>query len=365
MEPAAKMRLQMDTSSSPFKQLSSVKEYPIMVLRWIQGASQEELNIGAAYGLHLLVSSGKMELVGEAIKILGITCDNVSNPEIAIILVQYLSNVNMDNLMTAIPLIARMVSFGVRKRIVDLFLEGTYRFKSWDVARYIIHTYLRGNPYLASGENLLPWAAAPVEMKNEVLSWFLHQEIWLPSDTPGTVLPSEELQTICISPELLAPVCLDIYRKVNLESLTQINLTDIKYVIDGANVLYTGGEKLLRNIIRNLSVYGRVILVIPATYISSITFHPATVFKTPPTVNDDFCFIWLAMMSHAYLVTNDLFRDHINGISPLISKWRKQVAVSFDLHGNLNWPLPFSQSIQTINEQYWVPTEDPGKWKIL
>ena len=371
--PAAKVRrMEQEHHRTIFKQLTALKINPLLVFNWFQTASPAERQLGGAYGIHLLVSFGRIDLVGRAIATMGITCDNCDNPEIAILLVQYYAHVGLNELMSTVPMMARFVAAGIRKRIVDLFLEGAYRYEAWDLAKEVIQTYLRGTPYMADGADLLPWESAPSYVKTEVLSWFLHRELYLPADTPGTVYPPvDRLVKMPFSKDLLR--CDEIYNKLALKpdahAPSDINI-NIKYVIDGANVLFSGGEQMLKNIIRSLVPLGNVAVVIHCRHLKNagkfLTHEPVLLIKTPYGINDDYYAIWLTMMSSAYLVTNDQFRDHVHHISPLIRSWRKHVAITFNpTSGQLIWPPAFSHCIQRIDDTFWLPTEDLSKWKSI
>jgi hypothetical protein len=375
--PAAKVRrMEQEHHRTIFKQLTTLKSNPLLVFNWFISASPAELKLGGAYGIHLLVSFGRIDLVGRAIATMGITCDNCDNPEIAILLVQYYAHVGLHELLSAVPMMARFVAQGIRKRIVDLFLEGAYRYEAWDLAKEVIQTYLCGTPYMAEASDLLPWESekAPSALKTEVLSWFLHRELYLPADTPGTVYPpADRLLKIPFLP-IMQPIIHEIYNKLPLKPqpppLPEFEFESIKYVIDGANILFTGGEQMLKNIIRSLAPLGNVAVVIHCRHLKVkskfLTDEPVLLVKTPYGINDDYYSIWLAMMSSAYLVTNDLFRDHVHQISPLIRSWRKHVAITFDpTSGQLIWPPAFSHCIQRIDDTFWLPTDDITKWKSI
>lgn len=276
-------------------------------------------------------------------------------------------------MLTTVPMIERFVNSGTRKRIVDLFMEGAYRSQAWDVARGMINKHLRGNPFMAEASDLLPMSNAPAHIKSEVLSWFLGQEIYA---AHGELAARESAppEGLALIPMDLQATADKIYQKLplNVKVLpadTIQHMLNVKYIIDGANVLFSSGVQTLRNIINHLKVQGlgKVVVVIHRRHSLAHTIKDTDVIivNTPYGVNDDYYAIWLAMTHSAYLVTNDQFRDHVYYISPLIRSWRKQAIIGFT-NENLVWPLPFSHCIQFVNDAYWFPTEDPGKWiKIM
>jgi hypothetical protein len=368
--PATKMR-RIVNPGTVFKQLTEIKDHPALIFIWLQQATEQYLKTGGAYAIHLLVTSGRMDLVHNALSVIDVTCDNVTDPEVAILLVQYLSRVNLEHMLTATPMIERFVrNLSVRKRIVDLFLEGAYRYQAWDLAKDTIMNFLCGNPFTAEVSDLLPFAEAPSHIKTEVLSWFINKEIYAPTTAEGqlTCEPSADLQYI---PTDMSDIADEIYKKLPLKSgsplpiSTILKLQDVKYIIDGANVLFSYGEHILSSIINYLKPLGKVAVVIHCRHVNGkdiFKAHPEVVtVKTPYGVNDDYYAIWLAMSHSAYLVTNDLFRDHVYHISPAIRSWRKNAVIGFT-NDNLIWPIKFSHCIQRIGDTFWIPTVDPGQW---
>jgi hypothetical protein len=366
-EPPSKMKMlhQYRMSNTIFKQLSEIKAYPMFIYNWFLNASESERALGGSYGLHLLVTANRFDLMGQAIEILGVKPDNVTNPEIGILLVQYLTQVG--HMEPIGSMIDRLISSGsgVRKRIVDLFLQGAYKLQAWETAKHIIYRYLRGVPFLAEASDLVPL----IKYDKEYLTWFHGKEIYFPSVGFGVEgAPDASLQKLPLDlEEVKSAIC----RKLPLKDgspipvHTVLALDDIEYIIDGANVLFTHDGQTLTNIINSLP-RGRVALVMHCRHFDKpVTRYlrnlPAVIVATPYGVDDDYYALLLAMKCNAFLITNDMFRDHVHHISPLIKTWYKQFVIGFN-GSRLIYPPTFSHCIQCLNNDVWLPTADVNKW---
>ncbi len=372
--PPAKILCPADRDAQPntiFKKLSGIKAYPSAIYNWFLHASDEERALGGAYGLHLLAESNRFDFMSHAISLLGVTSENVSNPEIGILLVQCLSY--SGDLTTIEPIIDRLISSGcgVRKRIVDLFLQGAYRNKAWDTAKYIIYKYLRGTPFLAEASDLVPL----IEYDKEHLTWFHGKEIYFsPEGFDAVKLDFKDKCSLKKLPLCLEEVKTAIYRKLPLKNgsaipvHTVLALDNIEYIIDGANVLFTHDGQTLINIINSLP-FGKVALVMHCRHFDKpVTRYlrnlPAVIVATPYGVDDDYYALLLAMKCNAFLITNDMFRNHVHHISPLIKTWYKQFVIGFN-GSQLFYPPPFSHCIQCFDDEIWLPTEDTKTWITL
>lgn len=133
----------------------------------------------------------------------------------------------------------------------------------------------------------------------------------------------------------------------------------IKYVIDGANVLFFKHRKItidgfiqLNSVIMQLlrvvrgdelalvlhqrhfksssgSSFGRENTLLHKFMIDSWK-TAIQVVQTPRGVDDDIYSISIAVDNDGYIVTNDQFRDHVNHISPKLRIWRDEHGIGYD-----------------------------------
>ena len=343
---------------------------------------QSTLQLAGAYGLHILLTAGELTLANAAFTQMGINSETVDNPELAILTVQYLtmegSSQSMDE---ALALTTRMIGTcassvttapRVRKRIVELLLEACYRIHNYECAVGIISTFLLGNPFKAEGPDLQPLLNVP-DLLRGVISWLITQEIYFKPDAPGVVGPPDDLRLIPYDlQEVRQAIISRLPMKGKLPANTVLTLQDTRFVIDGANILFSGGESLLRRIINQLKPMGSVVIVLHKRHVVNLSgFSDVTFIRTPYGVNDDYYSLSLAMDPgtgvSSYLVTNDQFRDHVYEISPLIKTWRQSFVITFSLDGTLTLPLPYSHCIQSSADgaRFYIPTTDPYKWIVI
>ena len=370
--PPAKRQMMTAAAQTAFKHLTSVKQYPDMVYWWFLNTDEKTVKLAGPYGLHILLSAGRLDLVKLALEHMGISWETVDNPELAILTVEYLTmSGSMDEaLSVATRMTIADTGPSARKRIVELLLEACYN-KQGDFhnAALIIKTFLTGKPFNASAWDLAPMLDAPREISTEVFSWFIGQEIYLPV-VHGTVDPPADLT---IMPLELTNIHREISDRLAMKGKKVpadiVMSLKAKFIIDGANVLFSGGEPLLKRIISQLSPMGPVSVVLHQRHnvsnAADFIRTGASLCRTPYGVNDDYYSLSLAMGNSAYLVTNDQFRDHVNEISPLIKTWRKTAVIGFKLDGTLINPYPFSHCIQRTPSGYCIPTDDPQRWFVI
>jgi hypothetical protein len=368
IHPQFQTQTQSQTQArTAFKQLTMVKDNPELVHNWFYTTDEQSLKLAGAYGLHILLSSDHPYLIRSAFQRMAIDYETVDNPELAILTVQYLTMEGTPECMEqAYRLTARMTSQSeplARKRIVEILLDACYRKMDYEAAVGIINTFLRGVPFNADGDNLAPMRMAPAELRRHVFLWFIGQEIYLPADTPWTRDPPSSLRVI---PMDLSEVHSELIKRLPMKGgLPACTMLDIscKYIIDGANVLFSGGEQLLHSIVGQLRTQGSVAVVLHKRHQINFTLDPRVTFiRTPYGVNDDYYSLALAIKESRYLVTNDQFRDHVYQISPLIKRWQKTAVIRFSLNGDLKMPPPYSHCIQATDEGVFVPTENPMLW---
>lgn len=398
-EPPAKVQVcRIAAESSHFKSLSAIKQYPTMIFRWFLGATPQALNLAGAYGLHLLVESNNMALAAEAMKIMDITYENVENPELAIVFVHYLVSKEIPDTDTAMSIVERFMNpCRIRKRVVDLILQSLIRTENWVYACQVVQRYILNGPFNATIEDIQPFIfyCKNPYILNILLPQFVGQTLYLDEGNMNLVPAPISLQRFNLADEAMIN---DMYQRLPMkpgqalptEVEQQINLKGFKdsnlhYVIDGANVLFSShdGLKKLHHIVENLhdlNHKGSIEITIvlhkrhfqkngKAASLKQQRFKKdikMNIVETPYGVNDDYYSIFIAMKNNCLLVTNDKFRDHIYHISQRIQLWHKQTVISFNDDGTLNMPTPYTHCIQQINDtNIWFPSTNPSLGIIL
>ena len=89
------------------------------------------------------------------------------------------------------------------------------------------------------------------------------------------------------------------------------------------------------------------------------------VFLTPIGINDDLFWLYASLLLSAYIITNDRMRDHKLSISyDKMSIWKKKYIITYDIIQNkfqLNFPKKYSQTIQNINNTWYIPFYNENK----
>ena len=89
------------------------------------------------------------------------------------------------------------------------------------------------------------------------------------------------------------------------------------------------------------------------------------VFLTPIGINDDLFWLYASLLLSAYIITNDRMRDHQLSISyDKMSIWKKKYIITYDIIQNkfqLNFPKKYSQTIQNINNTWYIPFYNENK----
>jgi len=389
-EPPTKVSRQ-SIESTHFKHLKAIKNHPTLIYRWFHEASPEALQLAGTYGLHLLIESGNIQLTGEILKsVINISPDTVgSNPELAIILIQYLTLT--DDFAPAVEIALRFTGLSaanpgpcrIRKRAVDLILHALYTKADWVSACDVILTFLVNGPFKPTIEDLQPilFSCDNPFIQRTILTWFVGQELYLPlnaqiklSNAPAGLL---QLNPV-VSPEMLEAI----YNRLPMNPGQPVKYHDqeihTKYVIDGANVLFSShnGINKLDKIIDALTADGSVVTLVlhkrhfqqqgkMAKHLQKFLVLDSSkvqLVQTPYGVNDDYYSIYIAMKNNGLLVTNDKFRDHIYHINPLIAKWYKQSVITFNNDGEFTMPYPYSHCIQQLGDAdaFWIPSTEPS-----
>jgi hypothetical protein len=166
-------------------------------------------------------------------------------------------------------------------------------------------------------------------------------------------------------------------------------------IIDAANVLYSkstitfNSYKILHKIYMKLLKEGYKPLIVICdkhkknirkfkktqraiiSHIYNMWDYTEDLFETPPYINDDWIFMYMAFNNNAMVVSNDNFKDHIYNISfkdskhkDVLKKWIENNSVKHE-SDDLIYPPSYTKEIQNINDKLYVPIEDKNMCIIL
>lgn len=165
----------------------------------------------------------------------------------------------------------------------------------------------------------------------------------------------------------------------------------VKYVIDGANVLYHGKAEvdLVSYIMLDrmiVSLKEPTTLVLSTKYLNPQKSSPMhliapefvklwkmlpniQILQTPRGVNDDLYIITVALLSGAHVISNDKFRDHEFAVkltdkraAKVFAMWCDDHIVNFSTDGmDLKFPVPWSTKVQRLGKHICIPLKS-GKW---
>ena len=161
------------------------------------------------------------------------------------------------------------------------------------------------------------------------------------------------------------------------EYTSELHYKDVKFVVDGANVLFSfnGQPKVecLIKSIKDLSVKGHVVVVLHQRHfkngivqVEMFNLPNVSLCVTPFGINDDYYSHLIAMTHNCTLVTNDLYRDHYK-LHINVERWCKENLASYDENIDIDLPLPFSHCVQYMEEinTYFLPTIDSNRWIVI
>ncbi len=165
-----------------------------------------------------------------------------------------------------------------------------------------------------------------------------------------------------------------------------------EYVIDGANVLFSGKGKInlesyqrLDSVIKRIEQCTNKYLIVlherhfkytgrDRAKITRIcnSWKDGNICSTPKKLNDDWFAIMAAMMCYpCYIVTNDQFRDHVYYVSDKLKHWKLDYGVGYEFVGRMEcklaYPSSYSRVIQVSEEgtEYYVPVDNSDTWIVV
>ena len=156
-------------------------------------------------------------------------------------------------------------------------------------------------------------------------------------------------------------------------------------VVDGANVGMTDGKNFnvlrLMEVVLQLERMGKNVLVVLHMHHkrrcrsdepriqSAWKYLNRVVFTPEPTMNDDWCWLYAAIVhDDCLLVSNDLMKDHTYLMSapPFFDKWKDTHCIGFVPAGRFDItllsPLPYARTVQTNKECWFFPCIESDKW---
>ena len=175
--------------------------------------------------------------------------------------------------------------------------------------------------------------------------------------------------------------------------INSLKYTKYDFVIDGANILFSGSDKInynsyirLDTLIKYLFNHHpnkRIQLVLHNRHFKNLsnvywgedvhkiiqTWKNVDILQTPNGLNDDYFSILSSVYSNSKIITNDKFRDHILIIMNQMTSsslnifkiWclENTITYNFTDYTNicLNYPPPYSMRIQKIDNYYYFPTK--------
>ena len=237
----------------------------------------------------------------------------------------------------------------MRKRYISLILNAAPN----DMQENLYLTY--SAPYYApnvSDLNLL-------SSSQSVLTTMLHHNIVVTNNLPGWTINtnSSDLRLLHMSTKDKHEVKLALSKHMNGHHLPKFT-TPIKYVIDGANILFYSEHRVtlksfgqLNSVILQLQKIAKgceIVLVLHCRHfdtkfsnnklatlqhrmIIDSWMQSINVVKTPIGVDDDIYSITIAVDNNSYIITNDQFRDHVNHISSKLRTWRDEHGITYEL----------------------------------
>lgn len=228
------------------------------------------------------------------------------------------------------------------------------------------------NKYDLTGDDLERFKNAPIHLRSMVLETgfrkplFVSSDCW-PSDcisfkAPVCPATGKLLETIDFTSSEMSKLLTEMRaifaskkRATEFDLFISSELSSLKYVIDGANIMYYGErvvnfnsysklDLLIKDLSSKVDDSKEICLVLHQRHFNpkfknkketrictEMLTHWAkqiTICKTPTGLNDDWFSILSAIRSNAILISNDKFRDHIFSHS-LLKQWVHERVVGF------------------------------------
>ena len=380
------------------------------IYAWICNATASERQTAINYAINQFFDMDRIDLITMSFTYLNINFQTIENLEMGILLIRYYLHFNSHE--EAMKVLTNLNAKSlIRKRHVELIVE-YYQQKGFLLDAYdLFNTFYRDRFNITVEEvipMLIPMLKPYIEnhfiIKN-VLSLINHKALYFPAKMAFeynyeiTSSPPADLIKIPIdlSEALSKIVPLLPYKKkfktreeelASLLSSTSIQdslsytFNGVKYVIDGANVLFSesgcGKPQILYKMVQELALLGPVVVVLHQRHFNKglVTRAHLNILNvqlciTPYGVNDDYYSLFVSMSNNAILITNDLFRDHIFKLDPVISLWHKEYVANYTnlkfpaYSCKINFPLTFSHRVQSTYDNFYLCTADPSEWIII
>lgn len=409
----AKIKKEAKTRLTPFRLIKELFKAGKAeeIYSWICNALQSEREAALNYAINQFFDMDRIDLIDKTFTYLNVNFYTIENLELGILLIRYYLYFN--NHEAAIKVVENLTLKSdclIRKRHIELIVEFYHR-NELHLAAYELYDkfYTDRFRFNVTVEDVIPFlhpTAASVKM--QVLSSINHKSLYFPSIMAFnfnyiiTSEPPADLVKIPIDTTFIAEKIKELlpFKKKVLkaqsgeahetelarllshatieEASCKVNFKDISYVIDGANVLFSVNSKphpeLLYKMMQDVSLLGPVVVVLHQRHFKNgivdfkrFSMKNVQVCITPYGVNDDYYSLYVSLINNAILITNDLFRDHIFKIDPMISLWHKEYVANYNERLKINYPLPFSHRVQfkSKDNTFYLPTSDPSEWIII
>lgn len=299
------------------------------------------------------------------ITLMGLNENSIDDLPLSIVMIEcYLY---YDMIETAMKLFQRQTR--VRKRHINLIIDYLISKKMYTRALQLINRYHEWG-WSLDGEDLNRILNTPIQF--HILPLF--QSSTIATTRYDLAVPATGVEHKLRKIPFTDEECKQIIQNLPLsrrDTHTHTHTRDIKYVIDGANVLYYRYREItplqLQQITQLLD--GDYIIILHERHrhrkITSL-IDLSKVVWTPYRENDDYYSLYYSLLYRAYIITNDKFRDHIQKI-PLLKTWCAEYCVGYSYIDNqlqLKKPLSYSCRHQSDRDNYYIPT-DNNLWVVI